>query len=320
MAEYIYLVREREFIKTNEEIYKIGRSKQTNCQRISSYPKGSMLILTFNVNDCCAIEKEIIELFKKKFKLRKDIGNEYFEGNKNLMITLLIPFMISNEIQEIKPDNTQETTQETTQENTQENTPESIKKISNILSSLLSINQKYQNSFISNYKLSNECKKYYKNNNITPFPKQKQITIELTNLGLHPIIKSINNKTEIGFNLPSKEHFNNLILKSNKEPIITKKVNTNSPIINSLGELGPNYSNQFIPNNKLLNDIKNYIQKKNIKMNLTPKLITMTFNYLELEHRTIKILGKTNRGFYVPDLDTLKDKLKNKGYNLSFTS
>ena len=39
LYEYIYLLHEREFIKTNENIYKIGKSKQENTKRISSYPK-----------------------------------------------------------------------------------------------------------------------------------------------------------------------------------------------------------------------------------------------------------------------------------------
>jgi hypothetical protein len=33
--EYIYLIREREFIKTQEDIYKIGKSKQENNKRIN---------------------------------------------------------------------------------------------------------------------------------------------------------------------------------------------------------------------------------------------------------------------------------------------
>lgn len=32
-TQYIYLLQEREFIKTNENIYKIGKTKQENCKR-----------------------------------------------------------------------------------------------------------------------------------------------------------------------------------------------------------------------------------------------------------------------------------------------
>ena len=43
--EFIYLIKEREFIKTKEHIYKIGKTKQENLQRIKSYPNGSILLL-----------------------------------------------------------------------------------------------------------------------------------------------------------------------------------------------------------------------------------------------------------------------------------
>ena len=45
MPEYIYLLQEREFIKTLENIYKIGKSKQENLKRIQNYPNGTELII-----------------------------------------------------------------------------------------------------------------------------------------------------------------------------------------------------------------------------------------------------------------------------------
>ena len=50
--EFIYLIKEREFIKTKEPIYKIGKTKQENLQRIKSYPNGSILLLYIITNDC----------------------------------------------------------------------------------------------------------------------------------------------------------------------------------------------------------------------------------------------------------------------------
>tara|TARA_B100001540_G_scaffold308214_1_gene322564 strand:- start:11088 stop:12332 length:1245 start_codon:yes stop_codon:yes gene_type:complete len=81
MTEYIYLLQEREFIKTKENIYKIGRTKQENLKRICNYDKGSILICQFICNDCNKLEKELKTLFREKYELRKDIGNEYFKGN-----------------------------------------------------------------------------------------------------------------------------------------------------------------------------------------------------------------------------------------------
>ena len=78
--EYIYLIKEREFIKTEEEIYKIGRSAQYNAKRINQYPNGSIILLIIFCGNSEEIEKFLITEFKKLFKQRRDIGLEYFEG------------------------------------------------------------------------------------------------------------------------------------------------------------------------------------------------------------------------------------------------
>lgn len=83
--ESIYLLIEREFLKSNLPIYKIGRSSQENDKRIKQYPKGSRLICLINVEDSKFMEKEIISLFKYKYVQRRDIGSEYFEGNVVMM-------------------------------------------------------------------------------------------------------------------------------------------------------------------------------------------------------------------------------------------
>lgn len=88
-TNYIYLVKEREFIKTNENIYKIGRSKQENTKRFLQYPKGSELIIQARCIDCIKTEKILINIFKTKFIHRKDIGNEYFEGNVLIMQSII---------------------------------------------------------------------------------------------------------------------------------------------------------------------------------------------------------------------------------------
>jgi hypothetical protein len=84
--EYIYLLIEREFIKTNENIYKIGKTQQENFLRFTQYPKGSNLLLFLNCKNCDILEFEILKDFKKHFIQRKDIGKEYFEGDKEEMI------------------------------------------------------------------------------------------------------------------------------------------------------------------------------------------------------------------------------------------
>jgi hypothetical protein len=85
-TNYIYLIIEREFRKTRENIFKVGMTKQKNDKRFKQYPKDSKLLFQMICKDCKNIEKQIIKLFKEKFKHRNDIGNEYFEGDYKIMI------------------------------------------------------------------------------------------------------------------------------------------------------------------------------------------------------------------------------------------
>ena len=96
MDHYIYLLQEREFIKTNENIYKIGKTKQKNLKRYSNYPNGSKLIFQSICTECDICEKNIVEIFKQEFILRKDIGNEYFEGNFIKMIEIIYKICLEN--------------------------------------------------------------------------------------------------------------------------------------------------------------------------------------------------------------------------------
>jgi len=74
-CEYIYLVQEREFIKTNEHIYKIGKTKQECLKRIKNYPNGTKLIIQIECNDCDKYEKLLITKFKKEFFNKKKFIN-----------------------------------------------------------------------------------------------------------------------------------------------------------------------------------------------------------------------------------------------------
>jgi len=83
--QYVYLIQEREFFQSNQSIYKVGQTKQPNFERFSQYPKGSQFLCQLCCDDCISSEKMIIQLFKSKYIHRKDIGNEYFDGNyKNM--------------------------------------------------------------------------------------------------------------------------------------------------------------------------------------------------------------------------------------------
>ena len=75
---HIYVIKEREFLKTNENIYKIGRSKSI-INRMPAYPKNSRIYSILYVKDVNEVEKFMIDRFDKLFVKRVDIGNEYYE-------------------------------------------------------------------------------------------------------------------------------------------------------------------------------------------------------------------------------------------------
>jgi hypothetical protein len=81
----VYLLREREFISLDQPVYKIGRSKDAVI-RFESYPKGSKILFVCVVENMRECEKDIKDEFNKKFKNRKDIGIEYFEGPVDEML------------------------------------------------------------------------------------------------------------------------------------------------------------------------------------------------------------------------------------------
>ncbi len=98
--EYIYLFKEREFIKTNEPIYKIGKTKQPCLTRLKNYPNGTILLFQINCKDCDAYEKILISKFKEKFIQIKDLGNEYFKGNYFEMIEIIYNLIWEKDIKD----------------------------------------------------------------------------------------------------------------------------------------------------------------------------------------------------------------------------
>jgi hypothetical protein len=89
MSQYIYLLQEREFIKTKEHVYKVGMTKKENHGRFNQYPKGSVLLFQMICDNCKNMEKLVLKKFKETFKQRKDIGNEYFEGEYKCMVDII---------------------------------------------------------------------------------------------------------------------------------------------------------------------------------------------------------------------------------------
>lgn len=84
----IYLLREREFITNNQEVYKFGCSATIRV-RLSKYPKGSELIMVWNTFDYDHkdVETKVLKILKKRFSQRTDIGREYFSGSLRKIIS-----------------------------------------------------------------------------------------------------------------------------------------------------------------------------------------------------------------------------------------
>ncbi len=73
---YIYLLQEREDMRDNNGVYKIGRSGGDDLSRLRSYGSGTDYITHMKVNDCVNAEQELIETFSINFTLTR--GREYF--------------------------------------------------------------------------------------------------------------------------------------------------------------------------------------------------------------------------------------------------
>ena len=83
--EGIYLIHVREFAKSKDPIYKIGRSHNLE-NRIRNYPNGSIVLFRMKCKDSIKCEKYLIKLFKEKFIQKTYYGNEYFKGDEDEMI------------------------------------------------------------------------------------------------------------------------------------------------------------------------------------------------------------------------------------------
>lgn len=95
---YIYFLQPKEYVSKNENVYKIGRSIikiVDKFSRLEAYGKGANIILTCQCVDSVLLEKEILVEFNSKFS-RHEFGNEYFVGDKQKMLNVILT-MIMNE-------------------------------------------------------------------------------------------------------------------------------------------------------------------------------------------------------------------------------
>ena len=99
-CEHIYLIREREFARLDEPVYKIGRSVNIH-NRMNQYPKDSEIYLFEPVDNSVWYEKELISIFEDMYERAKVssgeiIGKEYFVGNIDEMIYVVRSFIMNH--------------------------------------------------------------------------------------------------------------------------------------------------------------------------------------------------------------------------------
>lgn len=84
---YLYIIKEREFYKNKESVYKIGCTSDI-IRRFKQYPKNSILIYSILNENYREIEKKWLKQLNnnKKIIKRNDIGKEYFECNYLILI------------------------------------------------------------------------------------------------------------------------------------------------------------------------------------------------------------------------------------------
>ena len=96
ITNYIYLLHEREHIRTFENVYKVGMSRQPNLARFNNYPRGSILLFQMVCNDCKFVESIVLQVFNNRFNKCSFYGNEYFQGDNICMMKILY-LIIANE-------------------------------------------------------------------------------------------------------------------------------------------------------------------------------------------------------------------------------
>ena len=68
----IYLLKTREFVNSEKNVFKIGKSSKPGATRISDYPKGSVLYFLITVINEDIIERKLIDLFSREFVQKKE--------------------------------------------------------------------------------------------------------------------------------------------------------------------------------------------------------------------------------------------------------
>lgn len=99
----IYVVHEREFVRSGEPVFKPGRTGDL-WGRLKGYPKGTMLV-TFR--HCAVSESKLVELEtgllaelmrNPRLRQRTDFGREYFEGDVEEVVSVVFEYLAAHKV------------------------------------------------------------------------------------------------------------------------------------------------------------------------------------------------------------------------------
>lgn len=86
MEEFIYLVKTN---KSPDDVYLLGKSDLTKGELINQYSKKDWFYIIAPITDCEILYDKIYKIFLTKFILRPELGDSYFQGSKDKMITAI---------------------------------------------------------------------------------------------------------------------------------------------------------------------------------------------------------------------------------------
>lgn len=99
---YFYLLREREFLMRNEDVYKVGITLRPNPHaRLNQYKKGSEVILIWQLPShhlTKQFEDDMKVIMGRRFKRHID-GHEYFEGDKGEILRCILDLLHSRKFE-----------------------------------------------------------------------------------------------------------------------------------------------------------------------------------------------------------------------------
>jgi hypothetical protein len=84
---FIYMIRTRACVNSNESVFKVGKTRQAFRARMAGYDKGYETVIVVPVPSALLDQQEtmLLQHLRQKFVSRTDYGAEYFEGERMTM-------------------------------------------------------------------------------------------------------------------------------------------------------------------------------------------------------------------------------------------